>query len=88
MSDPTIATLLLEKGTSVDARNEYGMTPLHDQVIWGRIAIVRLLLAAGADVNARDNRGWTPLRGVENPPWGVPKASQEMIQLLKDEGAV
>ena len=83
-----VAQLLLDAGASVDARNTYGMTPLHDQVIRGRVAIVRLLLDAGADVNARDERGWTPLQWVENPPWGVSPASADMLQLLKDAGAV
>ena len=55
------------------------MTPLHDQVIRGRIAIVRLLLDAGADVNAQDERGWTPLQWVEDPPWGVTPASEDMF---------
>ena len=80
------AQLLLDAGASVHTRNTYGMTPLHDQVIFGRIAIVRLLLDAGADVNARDERGWTPLQWVEDPPWGVPQASDELIQILKDAG--
>ena len=83
-----VAQLLLDAGASVDARNEYGMTPLHDQVIRGRIAIVRRLLDAGADVNARDERGWTPLRWVENPPWGVTPASDDMLRLLKNAGAI
>ncbi len=83
-----VAQLLLDAGASADARNEYGMTPIHDQVIRGRIAIVRLLLDAGADVNARDERGWTPLQWVENPPWGVTQASEEMLTLLRDAGAM
>ena len=81
-----IVRLLLEAGASVHARNAYGMTPLHDASIWGHIEIVRLLLEAGADVNAQDNRGWTPLTWVEDPPWGVPQASDELIQILKDAG--
>ena len=88
VTDVAVAQLLLDAGAAVDAKNEYGMAPLHDQVIWGRIAIVRLLLDAGADVNARDERGWTPLQWVEDPPYiGVPQASAEMTQLLKDAGA-
>ena len=83
-----VAQLLLDAGVLPDVRNTYGMTPLHDQVILGRIAIVQLLLDAGADVNARDERGWTPLKWVENPPWGVPPASEEMIQILQEAGAI
>ena len=83
----TVAQLLLEEGASVDAQNEHGMTPLHKQVIWGRIAIVRLLLEAGADVNVRDERGWTPLAWVADPPWGVSPVSEEMLALLREYGA-
>ena len=83
-----VAQLVIDGGASVDARNHHGMTPLHDQVIRGRIAIVRLLLAAGADVNARDERGWTPLQWVENPPGGVTRASADMLMLLRDAGAM
>ena len=86
VAQPDVAQLLLEAGASVYARNDYGMTPLHDASILGRIEIVQLLLEAGADVNARDERGWTPLTWVEDPPWGVPQASDELIQILKDAG--
>lgn len=76
----------LNDGASVQVRDEDGMTPLHDASIWGHVEIVQLLLDAGADVNARDEQGWTPLDWVEVPPWGVPQASDELIQLLKDAG--
>ena len=78
--------LLLLVGAAVNVRNDYGMTPLHDASISGRIEIVRLLLEAGAAAYARDERGWTPLDWVEDPPWGVPQASDELIQILKDAG--
>ena len=86
VADPDIARLLLDAGASVHARNNYGMTPLHDASILGRIEIVRLLLEAGAAVYALDERDMTPLAWVENPLWGVPQASDELIQLLKDAG--
>ena len=85
-ASPDLAQLLLDAGASVHARNNFGMTPLHDASILGRTEIVRLLLEAGAAVYARDERGMTPLDWVENPPWGVPQASDELIQLLKDAG--
>ena len=65
-------------------RNTYDMTPLHNQVIHGRIEIARLLLDAGALAGALDYRGWTPLKWVEDPPWGVSPASEEMVALLKE----
>ena len=86
VADPDIARLLLEAGASVHARNNHGMTPLHDASILGRVKIVRLLIEAGAFVNLRDHRGMTPLMWAEDPPWGVPQASDELIQILKDAG--
>ena len=77
-----VAEALLDVGASVYARNTYDMTPLHNQVIRGRIDIARLLLDAGALASARDYRGWTALDWVEDPPWGVSPASEEMVMLL------
>lgn len=87
VNKPEIAGLLLSIGAAVNVRNNFGMTPLHDASILGRIEIVRLLLEAGAAPYARDESGWTPLDWVEDPPpWGVPQASDELIQLLEDAG--
>ena len=49
----------LMKGTSVDARDAYGRTPLMYMV--SDPESVRYLLAQGADANARDDQGETPL---------------------------
>ena len=52
----------LEKGADIDARAEYGATPLHYAVGWGGTAgIVNVLLNAGANIHARDTDGRTPL---------------------------
>ena len=49
---------LLASGVKVDARDEYGHTPLHR----ARTAeIAKVLLKAGAKVDSRDNKGYTPL---------------------------
>ncbi len=83
---PEIFELLLATGAALNVRNDYGMTPLHDASISGRIEIVRLLLEAGAAPYARDELGRTPLDWVEDLYWGVPQASDELIQLLEDAG--
>ena len=46
---------------SVEARNDYGSTPLMCASSRGHAGIVKALLAAGTDVNAADNTGWTAL---------------------------
>jgi len=83
-SSVAVAEALLDAGADPRARNTYDMTPLHNQVIRGRIDIARLLLDAGALASARDFRGWTALDWVEDPPWGVSPASEEMVMLLKE----
>ena len=47
----------LQKGAGVDARDEFGRTPL----MWGAedLDVVRYLVEKGADVNARDANGET-----------------------------
>ena len=56
-----IALKLLEKGASVDTKDENGDTPLHFAVREGNEAVVRMLLEAGADVESKAIFGWTPL---------------------------
>jgi ankyrin repeat protein len=48
-------------GADVNAKNEYGNTPLHPAAIEGHKEVVELLIAAGADVNAKIDHGDTPL---------------------------
>ena len=52
---------LLEAGADVNAKNEFGSTPLHWACVYGRLEIARLLLEHGANVNASQQRGGTPL---------------------------
>jgi ankyrin repeat protein len=51
----------LAAGTDVNAREKWGVTPLHWAANWGHKEIAERLIAAGADVNAKDKEGWTPL---------------------------
>ena len=46
---------LLALGANINARDEGGLTCLHNAASFGHSEVVRLLLAKGADVNARDN---------------------------------
>ncbi len=56
----------LVEGADLEARNEWGETPLLIAAKGAHIAAVRLLLNAGADVNAADEAGITSLMAAAN----------------------
>ena len=53
--------MLLEKGASVDTRDDFGRTLLHHAVGAESEALVLMLLEAGADVESKDRSSWRPL---------------------------
>lgn len=68
---------LLSLGMEVDARDQFGGTPLHEAVEYGSVECFRILSDAGADWSARGN--------VDEPL--IKKASEpEIIQLLVKGG--
>jgi len=82
---------LLDKGCSVTAADEHGLTPLHTAV--GGSAskeMIELLLAKGADVNARSKDGVTPVGMIfwrQTSDSQGRKATVEILRLLLDKGA-
>ncbi|XP_047975718.1 uncharacterized protein LOC125218153 isoform X1 [Salvia hispanica] len=63
LSDVDSALVMLQKnGGNINARNLFGLTPLHIATWRNHIPVVRRLLEAGADPNARDGEsGWSSL---------------------------
>jgi len=58
------ASVLIENGAKINAKNNDGSTALHSAAFLGHAAIVKLLLENGAKVNAKNKYGSTPLDGV------------------------
>jgi len=55
-----IARLLLENGTQVNTRENYGDSPLHDVVARRNMLLVQEFIQHGADLLAKDDDGDTP----------------------------
>ena len=51
----------IEAGSNVNAKDEFGSTPLESAVYDGHKEIAAILIANGANPNAKDEDGATPL---------------------------
>jgi ankyrin repeat protein len=54
-------TVLLGAGGNVNAKDNRGLTSLHEAARWGWNDVVTYLVAHGADLEAKDDRGNTPV---------------------------
>ena len=60
-NDVATATLLIGRGAAVNAKNDYGETPLHYAAWKNAVETATLLIESGAVVNAKEKLGATPL---------------------------
>ncbi len=72
---------LLEKGASIDLKDNFGRTALYYATNNGQAEVVKLLLEKGATVDAKENRGITPLL------MATQNKDVEIIKLLLAKGA-
>lgn len=78
-----ILLLLLNNGSDVNSRDNYGNTPLHYAILDQPSKTIILLLNAGADVNAININGSNPLHLLMESENNIRKS--EIIQLLLDK---
>ena len=71
----------LQAGADLEARGEYGSTPLHRAAIGGHVDAITALLEAGADPKARTEGGSTPLH------WAAIGGHADAITALLEAGA-
>jgi len=76
-----IAELLIAAGADVNAKDQYGHTPLYTATVFGHQEIVELLIENGADVDVRDSLGRPPLHKA------AANGHKEIVELLIVEGA-
>jgi ankyrin repeat protein len=52
---------LLSAGADVNAKDNYGYTPLHWACMFGHLQVFKELVEHGADIEAKEDNGWTAL---------------------------
>ncbi|RYP69214.1 hypothetical protein DL769_005329 [Monosporascus sp. CRB-8-3] len=73
---------LLDRGVAIEAKDEFGRTPLSLAAAVGREAVVGLLLGKGADPNLGDKYGRTPLS------YAAKNGHEAIIKLLFATGKI
>ncbi|XP_063236158.1 putative ankyrin repeat protein RF_0381 [Bacillus rossius redtenbacheri] len=84
--DVKAAELLLSRGALVDARADWGVTPLLRAAASHQPGMVSWLLAHGADVHATDSNGWTSLHFAAR--WGSLDSVRVLVANKADKEAV
>lgn len=80
---PAVEAMLRRSSLQMDINsiNSAGLTPLHQAVLDGNIAVTKLLVAHGADVNKQDEDFWTPLHAA------CAEGHSEIVRFLLTKGA-
>ncbi len=76
-----LVKILIERGANIEAKDDYGNTPLIMASIVDWVGGVKFLIGIGADIEAKDNDGRTPLIKA------TVYACVEVVKLLIESGA-
>ena len=60
-NNPEVLRVLIQAGANVNAKDNYGSTPLMYAALNDNSEVFKALIQAGANVNAKNDDGWTPL---------------------------
>src|SRR5262249_3214961 len=84
-----VATLLLDAGADLEAKNDSGATALHVAARSGNAEFTALLIARGARGNARDKVHNTPLHYAQkwHPSYTKGTGRDKVAELLLKSGA-
>jgi ankyrin repeat protein len=69
VADPELVPVICKLGADVEARDNFGRTPLHSQT--GNPEVIRALLEQGANAQAVDQNGGTPLHQRGSLPQAI-----------------
>lgn len=81
-AEPAVIAVLLEHGADIEARDDFGGTPLHAASRKANAAIVETLLDYGADIEAKDDLDNTPLETAAG------RGEPAVMTILLDRGAL
>jgi ankyrin repeat protein len=80
-------TLLISAGGDINAKDNRGLSPLHEAARWGWNDVVTFLVERGADLTAKDNRGLTPVDSALGKAGGNSRGGQR-IDVHEDTAAL
>ena len=80
-------TLLIAAGGDINAKDNRGLSPLHEAARWGWNDVVTFLVERGADLAAKDNRGLTPVDSALGKAGGNSRGGQR-IDVHEDTAAL
>ncbi|MDR0327432.1 MAG: ankyrin repeat domain-containing protein [Planctomycetaceae bacterium] len=72
---------LVSRGADVNAKDDYGFTPLYGAAVQGHVETVQFLVSKGAKVNTKNKDGDTPLLGATKGGY------VEIVKFLVSKGA-